>query len=364
MRRFLPDSIAGWVIVVLIGGLAASQVVTLAINYNIRSKTATVLEHFGLAERIADVVRLTAATPAEQRPATLSAFTSGTLSVSWSRAPTVDDVETVDDRAEMFSTVLQSALDMPNPVGEQMARTLLGSFLFRGDDVFKPVGVLSGGEKSRLALVRMLLDPPNLLLMDEPTTHLDMGSIDALVAALEPFEGTLVFISHDVHFIRSMAREVVHIDTGRLTPYAGDYQYYLDKTQATSARVALTASLTNHQPNQFASTAAANNTGSVFKTKEQKRAEAEARNARSRAKREVEDKMAGIENDLAQAEARQKEVLRLLQDPETYSDGGTAMTLQREAELLDATIERLTGQWETTAAKLEELMASAAAADN
>jgi signal transduction histidine kinase len=110
MRRFLPDSIAGWVIVVLIGGLAASQVVTLAINYNIRSRTATVLEHFGLAERIADVVRLTAATPAEQRAATLSAFTSGTLSVGWSRAPTVDDVETADDRAEMFSTVLQSAL--------------------------------------------------------------------------------------------------------------------------------------------------------------------------------------------------------------------------------------------------------------
>jgi ATP-binding cassette, subfamily F, member 3 len=117
----------------------------------------------------------------------------------------------------------------------------VGSFLFRGDDVFKPVAVLSGGEKSRLALVRLLLEPPNFLLMDEPTTHLDMGSIDALVGALEDYEGTLVFISHDVHFIRSMARSVGHVSGGALTRYAGDYQYYLDKTKATSARAALTA---------------------------------------------------------------------------------------------------------------------------
>jgi signal transduction histidine kinase len=114
MKRLLPDSIAGWVIVVLIAGLAASQVVTLAINYNTRSSTATVLEHFGLAERIADVVRLAAATPAGQRSAVLSAFTSGTLHVAWGPVPAVDDVETADSRAEMFSTVLQSALwDVP-----------------------------------------------------------------------------------------------------------------------------------------------------------------------------------------------------------------------------------------------------------
>src|SRR5437773_3183830 len=99
------------------------------------------------------------------------------------------------DVLDASHTVLESARDMPNPVSEQTARTVLGSFLFRGDDVFKTVSVLSGGEKSRLALVRLLLDPPNLLLIDEPPTRVDVGSRDALIGALEHYAGVLIFIS-------------------------------------------------------------------------------------------------------------------------------------------------------------------------
>src|ERR1041385_8744313 len=145
------------------------------------------------------------------------------------------------DTLDMNHTVLEEALDTPQRVTEQGVRTLLGSFLFRGDDVFKKVSVLSGGEKSRLALVKILLDPPNLLLMDEPTTHLDMPSIDALIAALQQFEGTLIFISHDVYFIRAIASQVVHVKGGRLLRYPGGYDYYLEKTKPISDRAGLTA---------------------------------------------------------------------------------------------------------------------------
>jgi ATP-binding cassette subfamily F protein 3 len=262
------------------------------------------------------------------------------------------------DTLNLKHTVLQSAMDLPSRPGEQLARTLLGSFLFRGDDVFKPVAVLSGGEKSRLGLVRLLLEPPNFLLMDEPTTHLDMGSIDALVNALADYEGTLVFISHDVHFIRQMARAVVHVSGGVLTRYAGDYQYYLDKTNATSERAALTAGtgLTNQQPGMMR-LAAASGGGGGGKSKEQRRLEAEARNARSRVKRELEARIATIEARLEEVEARRKEVEKALQDPGTFADGALASRLHHELDALEKETEKKTGEWERAAAELEAMVA-------
>ncbi|NDB95785.1 MAG: ABC transporter ATP-binding protein [Verrucomicrobia bacterium] len=250
------------------------------------------------------------------------------------------------DTLNMKHQVLESVLDSPNPVSEQTARTVLGSFLFRGDDVFKTVGVLSGGEKSRLALVKLLLDPPNLLLMDEPTTHLDIGSIDALIGALHQYEGTLIFISHDVHFIRAMATTVLHISAGQLTPYAGDYQYYLEKSKATSARAALTAGeqLTNSQPvapEKTASSDSAEKTPTPRKTKEQKRAEAEARQAKSRLKKEHEAKVADLEKRILTLETRLAEITAELEKPETYQANGAAVTLSRESVTVSATLEQL-----------------------
>jgi ATP-binding cassette subfamily F protein 3 len=100
--------------------------------------------------------------------------------------------------------------------------------------------VLSGGEKSRLNLVKFLVDPPNLLLMDEPTTHLDIHSVESLILALQNYEGTLVFISHDVHFIRKLATKVLHVRAGKVVPYPGGYDYYLEKSGG-DARAAITS---------------------------------------------------------------------------------------------------------------------------
>jgi ATP-binding cassette subfamily F protein 3 len=245
--------------------------------------------------------------------------------------------------------VLEEALDTPQRVTEQFVRTVLGCFLFRGDDVFKPVSVLSGGEKSRLALVKLLLDPPNLLLMDEPTTHLDMPSIDALLTALKQFAGTLIFISHDVYFIRGLANHVVHVNAGRLTHYAGDYQYYLDKTSATSARAALTAGARTEAPRPEP----AEKTGA--RPKEQKRLEAEQRQARSRARKEQQQLVHKLEREIAELEKKLVELTSELEKPETYEQPGRAMEINRELLHAQERLEQVTPEWEEAALKLETI---------
>src|SRR5436853_2984596 len=217
------------------------------------------------------------------------------------------------DMLDPMQTVLETARDMSNPVSEQVARTVLGSFLFRGEDVFKPTSVLSGGEKTRLALVRLLLDPPNLLLMDEPTTHLDVGSIDALVGALSQYEGTLIFISHDVYFIRAIAKTVLHINAGKLTPYAGDYDYYLDKSRATSARAGVVAGIGDPGRDKTSPQAGITDPGSktMRETRDQRKAEAKL-------KRDHEKKVRDLEMQILKLEGRQKELSEELEKPETY----------------------------------------------
>jgi ATP-binding cassette subfamily F protein 3 len=245
-------------------------------------------------------------------------------------------------------TILEEVQSIPRPVPEQAARTVLGAFLFRGDDVFKPVSVLSGGEKSRLALVKLLLDPPNLLLLDEPTTHLDMPSIDALVRALEPYEGTIVFVSHDVHFIRAIATSVIHVQAGRLTPYAGNYDYFREKTRNTGTdRAATVASLSNLQPasaSDNSPTPAAAKLG-LKEIREQRRAEAEARKAEAAAVRAREKRIAELEAGIKALEARQSELAAILEDPATYDTPALAIETNRELAGISESLEKATTAW-------------------
>ena len=256
-------------------------------------------------------------------------------------------------RAAMLNpahTVFEEALDTPQRITEQSIRTVLGSFLFRGDDIYKPVSVLSGGEKSRLALVKLLLDPPNLLLMDEPTTHLDLASVDALIEALKQYQGTLVFISHDVHFIRALATHVVRVEAGTLRHFSGGYQYYLDKT-AQSARAALTSSA-------FSNGAAANKPEiPQADRKEQKRLEAEQRQARSRKKQEIQKRVAALEKEIATLETQERELAAELEKPETYHVGGRANLVNRELSHVSDRLPQITAEWEAASAELTKLEA-------
>ena len=250
------------------------------------------------------------------------------------------------DTLDVRRTVLEEAGDGVSGLGEQAIRTVLGSFLFRGEDAFKRVGVLSGGEKSRLALVKLLLRPPNLLLLDEPTTHLDMASINALIGALQAYEGTLVFVSHDVHFIRSLATTVLHINAGRLTPYAGDYDYYLEKSGAACDRRALVAPLGNHRPPAPVAAAVEEpRKAGIKEIRQQRRAEAEARKAAAAARRQAEARHAALEAEIVALESRQRELAAVL---ENAPNDSASFALHRELAEVTESLEKANAEWAAT----------------
>ncbi|HAB16507.1 MAG TPA: ABC-F family ATP-binding cassette domain-containing protein [Verrucomicrobiota bacterium] len=264
-------------------------------------------------------------------------------------------------RSEMLDpsrTVLEEVFDTPRLIRETDVRALLGCFLFREDDVKKRVKVLSGGEKSRLALVKLLLDPPNFLLMDEPTTHLDMGSIEAVIAALTDFSGTLIFISHDVYFIRALATKVVHVNAGRLTPYAGGYDYYLEKSRATSARVALTAGLQNGRPVEPNRPPAPN----PEQQRRDQRSQKERREQAADARRELgaqRRQVATLETDIMRLEERQSALSSELQKPETYTTPGRTVAVNTELKTIQNELSAKINAWEAAAARLSVMEASA-----
>ena len=256
-------------------------------------------------------------------------------------------------RIEMLQphrTVLDEAMDTRNRITEQYARSILGCFLFRQDDVFKSVSVLSGGEKSRLALVKLLLDPPNLLLMDEPTTHLDMAGIEALMTALAQFQGTLIFISHDVHFIRAIAQHVVRVQSGQLTHYFGHYDYYCEKRNA--QRIAAEEPSSPKAPLAPPAQTAPK---SGPKSKEQRRLEAEERQSRSRILRRYRDAVSKIEDEITALEQRQSELTAELEKPETYDNPAHALKINREMNETVQRLESLTPEWEKAASQLAEV---------
>jgi ATP-binding cassette subfamily F protein 3 len=134
-------------------------------------------------------------------------------------------------------------------------RTILGSFLFGEDDVFKPIGVLSGGERNRYALARMLMVPSNFMLLDEPTNHLDMRAKDVLLTALQAYNGTAVFVSHDRYFLDKLATRVVEVENGKVHVYPGNYEDYIWRKSGADGRISSSSHPEEAAPAKSSSTA-------------------------------------------------------------------------------------------------------------
>lgn len=231
---------------------------------------------------------------------------------------------------DLDATVLENAMRSARDAGETEVRSLLGAFLFRGADVDKRSGVLSGGEKSRLALAMVLLDPPSVLLMDEPTIHLDMASVDAVVEALSNFEGALVFVSHDVHFIQKTASRVVRIERGEVRDYQGNWDHYLWLRQkeegATKASLA-----TIPRPGRGAPPTPEKGSDT---RREQRRREAEIRNELAAKTKVVRAEIARLEKDMGRLREERLTLEEKLADPALYTAGNreSREIQQRHAE--------------------------------
>jgi ATP-binding cassette subfamily F protein 3 len=231
-------------------------------------------------------------------------------------------------------------------------RHLLGAFLFRDEEVFKPVGVLSGGEKSRLALLALLLHPANCLFLDEPTNHLDLLSKDVLLEALVRYPGTLVFVSHDRYFIEKLATRVLELEAGRARVFPGDYAYYLWRKQkeaageeaAGASAAAGTPPARNvvpAQPGRGASTLPAPLPASPA---------AQATRLQTKRLQASERKLAREEERiLAELEglaAAHRELEHALSDEGVYRDGARVKQLKVELEANARRQEELTRRWE------------------
>jgi ATP-binding cassette subfamily F protein 3 len=250
------------------------------------------------------------------------------------------------------TVVDEATFDTDPKVHEQDARTLLGAFLFRGDDVFKKVKVLSGGEKSRLALVKLLLSPPNFLLLDEPTTHLDMASIDAVIQALKEYTGTLIFVSHDLHFIRALGKRTLRIEAGKTTNFAGDYNYYLWKSGSASAQTGLIEGLRDARPDQAETVEPR---GKALSAKEKRRQRSQEREKKKAQRGKLEDRVRKLEKEIMQLEEEQASCNAELANPDSYNDPEKGKELNAQAARLARHLQQRNYEWEIETEKLLEL---------
>jgi len=237
-------------------------------------------------------------------------------------------------------------------------RNILGGFLFSGDDVYKKAGVLSGGERTRLAVARMLLRPSNTLLLDEPTNHLDIDSKEVLLDALADYGGTLIFVSHDRYFVEKLATKVIEVGEGKATMYPGDYKSFLwSKENAGTIRLKPDAPPTRSKPDARPTS---DRGASAFRRtvpekvpekkpeqsyEDRKRDQAD-KNKRERAYKTLKNRLAELEARIADREKAIKDVEQTMAAPDFYSDHEKSKPVLAQHQALMWEVGELLGQWE------------------
>ena len=244
-------------------------------------------------------------------------------------------------------TVLEEASSVAGEMTQTQLRGMLGAFLFSGEDVQKRVSVLSGGEKARLILCKLLLQRPNFLLLDEPPNHLDIASREVLERALEAFSGTICFISHDRHFINRIANKILVVDSGQIHLFPGDYTDYQE----------IWKKRLEPPPEPSAAEGEERTTDSILlrKDQSQKRQEAERRNRLFRLKKPIQDRLEEVEAELEAAHEILDSLTARLADPVTYQNGSMVQDLQKAYQQGQEKIGKITRDWEDATSRLEEI---------
>lgn len=255
---------------------------------------------------------------------------------------------------DLEATVLEVASSWAASMTEEQLRTFLGAFLFSGDDVFKPVRVLSGGEKTRLALARVLLKRANVLLLDEPTNHLDIATRKILLEALKEYAGTVVFVSHDRYFLEQLATKIVSLDASTATLFYATYQGFLEKQRQEGERHELEESVVReHTRNKSA-------------TPKDRKSEVQRpnqlvleRKLRTQRRVQIKTDLDALQKEIESLEIRLSEIESLQANPEAYSNGSITPELCAEADSIRQRLPELILQWEKLVDEYEAIRRSA-----
>ena len=239
-------------------------------------------------------------------------------------------------------TIWEEISSVPTKMIDIEKRNLLGAFLFSGDDIYKPISVLSGGEKARLTLVKILMNETNFLILDEPTNHLDMSTNELFQRALMEYEGTILIVSHDRYFLDNLVERVIEIQAGKIFEYPGNYSSYNEKKEIIQK---------NPVPIPFT----AEEKSFRSKNRETKRMEAEERNRLSRQKREIQSRIQPVEELISHLEKKKMENEAQLCDPVVLTDSEKVKLLLKELREINENLARHMGEWEMLAEEMDNL---------